>query len=49
MDGITVGRKVDLNAYNSYESLLRALEEMFQPSSNGNVSLFFAFLAFHNP
>ncbi|KAI5066833.1 hypothetical protein GOP47_0017361 [Adiantum capillus-veneris] len=33
MDGITVGRKVDLNAYNSYESLLRALEEMFQPST----------------
>ncbi|MCO5560098.1 hypothetical protein L7F22_013705 [Adiantum nelumboides] len=32
MDGITVGRKVDLNAYTSYESLLLALEEMFQPS-----------------
>ncbi|KAH7423497.1 hypothetical protein KP509_12G058100 [Ceratopteris richardii] len=34
MDGITVGRKVDLNAYSSYESLLQALEEMFQPSIN---------------
>lgn len=34
MDGMTVGRKVDLNAYTSYESLLRALEEMFQPSSS---------------
>ncbi|KAH7387065.1 hypothetical protein KP509_16G003300 [Ceratopteris richardii] len=34
MDGITVGRKVDLNAYNSYEGLLEALEEMFQPSNN---------------
>eukprot|EP00250_Pteridium_aquilinum_P013275 c21245_g2_i1 orf=376-1212(+) len=33
MDGITVGRKVDLNAYTSYESLLLALEEMFQPSN----------------
>lgn len=34
MDGITVGRKVDLNAYTSYETLLLALEEMFQPSSS---------------
>ncbi|MCO5562782.1 hypothetical protein L7F22_016414 [Adiantum nelumboides] len=33
MDGITVGRKVDLNTYTSYESLLLALEEMFQPST----------------
>ena len=37
MDGITVGRKVDLNAYTSYEGLLGALEEMFRPSSNGNI------------
>lgn len=36
MDGITVGRKVDLNAYSSYESLLRALEELFQPSTSGS-------------
>ncbi|KAI5067386.1 hypothetical protein GOP47_0017914 [Adiantum capillus-veneris] len=35
MDGMTVGRKVDLNAHSSYEGLLSALEEMFQPSSNG--------------
>ena len=35
MDGITVGRKVDLNAYTSYESLMQALEEMFQPSYSG--------------
>lgn len=34
MDGVTVGRKVDLNAHNSYEGLLSALEEMFQPSNN---------------
>ncbi|MCO5564877.1 hypothetical protein L7F22_018545 [Adiantum nelumboides] len=33
MDGVTVGRKIDLNAYNSYDGLLRALEEMFQPST----------------
>ncbi|MCO5562900.1 hypothetical protein L7F22_016536 [Adiantum nelumboides] len=35
MDGMTVGRKVDLNAHSSYEGLLLALEEMFQPSNNG--------------
>lgn len=35
MDGMTVGRKVDLNAHSSYEGLLSALEEMFQPSNNG--------------
>ncbi|KAI5074808.1 hypothetical protein GOP47_0010769 [Adiantum capillus-veneris] len=34
MDGVTVGRKVDLNAHNSYDGLLSALEEMFQPSNN---------------
>ena len=37
MDGITVGRKVDLNAYTSYESLMQALEEMFQPSYSGTL------------
>jgi hypothetical protein len=42
MDGITVGRKVDLNAYTSYETLMQALEEMFQPSYTGaQESLFF--------
>lgn len=35
MDGMTVGRKVDLNAHISYEGLLTALEEMFQPSNSG--------------
>ncbi|GMH02560.1 hypothetical protein Nepgr_004399 [Nepenthes gracilis] len=29
MDGIGIGRKVDLNAHSSYESLARTLEEMF--------------------
>ena len=33
MDGIAVGRKVDLNAYSSYERLLQGLEEMFQPTA----------------
>lgn len=41
MDGITVGRKVDLNAYNSYETLMQALEEMFQPSYTGAQESFF--------
>ncbi|KAH7420740.1 hypothetical protein KP509_13G020000 [Ceratopteris richardii] len=35
MDGMTVGRKVDLNAHSSYEGLLLALEDMFQPSNTG--------------
>lgn len=38
MDGMTVGRKVDLNAYKSYEGLLQALEEMFRPSYSGRES-----------
>ncbi|KAH7424308.1 hypothetical protein KP509_11G002000 [Ceratopteris richardii] len=35
MDGVTVGRKVDLNAYKSYDGLLGALEEMFRPLQSG--------------
>ena len=38
MDGIAVGRKLDLNAYSSYEGLLHALEDMFQPSNNGKLN-----------
>ncbi|XVF15242.1 hypothetical protein REPUB_Repub09cG0133900 [Reevesia pubescens] len=35
MDGIPIGKKVDLNAHSSYESLAQALEDMFlrSPSS----------------
>ncbi|XP_074279034.1 auxin-responsive protein IAA13-like isoform X2 [Silene latifolia] len=29
MDGVAIGRKVDLNAHSDYESLARALEDMF--------------------
>ena len=29
MDGVAIGRKVDLNAHPSYESLARTLEDMF--------------------
>lgn len=39
MDGVPIGRKVDLNAYTCYEGLLLALEEMFQPqgASQGSI------------
>eukprot|EP00249_Psilotum_nudum_P016207 c25717_g1_i1 orf=505-2601(-) len=37
MDGVPIGRKVDLNAYDSYEGLSNALEEMFQRSSGQGV------------
>ena len=29
MDGIPIGRKVDLNAHESYEKLAKTLEDMF--------------------
>ncbi|KAJ9547915.1 hypothetical protein OSB04_020458 [Centaurea solstitialis] len=32
MDGTLIGRKVDLNAHNSYETLARTLEDMFYGS-----------------
>lgn len=40
MDGIPIGRKVDLSIYRSYESLLAALEEMFYSPSSGNSAHF---------
>lgn len=36
MDGVPIGRKVDLNAHDSYETLALALEDMFQRLSNAN-------------
>ncbi|KAK6164413.1 hypothetical protein DH2020_001277 [Rehmannia glutinosa] len=33
MDGIPIGRKVDLNAHSCYETLARALDDMFRPSA----------------
>ncbi|KAI3449826.1 hypothetical protein Pfo_006491 [Paulownia fortunei] len=33
MDGIPIGRKVDLNAHSRYETLARALDDMFRPSA----------------
>ncbi|KAH7306244.1 hypothetical protein KP509_22G003500 [Ceratopteris richardii] len=49
MDGMTVGRKVDLNAYESYEGLLKALEEMFQPSQSARESDLKHFLLSNEP
>lgn len=33
MDGVPIGRKVDLNAHGCYETLAQALEEMFSRST----------------
>ncbi|KAH6766666.1 hypothetical protein C2S52_017649 [Perilla frutescens var. hirtella] len=33
MDGVPIGRKVDLNAHNCYEALARALDDMFLQSA----------------
>ena len=38
MDGMGIGRKIDLNAYQSYESLALDLEKMFQPTSQSEYS-----------
>ena len=46
MDGIAIGRKVDLGAHNSYETLAQALEDMFNErttviTGKGEFFLFF--------
>lgn len=33
MDGIPIGRKVDLSAHSSYETLAQTLEDMFNEST----------------
>ncbi|KAF3790923.1 Auxin-responsive protein [Nymphaea thermarum] len=41
MDGVPIGRKVDLNTHSCYESLANALEEMFKRrTTNGIVPVF---------
>lgn len=37
MDGIPIGRKIDLNAHKCYESLSNTLEEMFLKPKTGAV------------
>lgn len=45
MDGLPIGRKVDLSAHGSYESLAHTLEEMFdEPTAAGTFKSEFFFL-----
>jgi auxin-responsive protein IAA len=44
MDGLPIGRKVDLTTHNSYDKLKYALEDMFQQFI-GNASLHLAHFA----
>lgn len=41
MDGMLIGRKVDLNTHHSYESLARTLEDMF--GEKGKLCVFSSF------
>ncbi|KAH7422861.1 hypothetical protein KP509_12G029200 [Ceratopteris richardii] len=40
MDGVPIGRKIDLNLYGSYENLQKALEEMFYNHTSGGCRQF---------
>lgn len=48
MDGVPIGRKVDLNAHVSYETLAQALEDMFhRPSAISELPFhFFPFFSY---
>lgn len=37
MDGVPIGRKVDINAYDSYEKLSSAVDELFRGLLAGNI------------
>lgn len=37
MDGVPIGRKIDLNAYDSYEKLSSAVDELFRGLLAGNL------------
>ncbi|CAL9235378.1 unnamed protein product [Arabidopsis halleri] len=39
MDGVAIGRKVDLNAHSSYENLSQTLEDMFFRTNPGTIGL----------
>ncbi|CAA0823925.1 Auxin-responsive protein IAA13 [Striga hermonthica] len=41
MDGVAIGRKLDLSAHSCYETLARALDDMFKPRSNVEEQLVF--------
>ena len=40
MDGVPIGRKVDLNAYDSYEKLSSAVDELFRGLLAGTYTVF---------
>ena len=40
MDGVPIGRKVDLNAYDSYEKLSSAVDELFRGLLAGTSTVF---------
>jgi hypothetical protein len=46
MDGVPIGRKVDLKAYDTYEKLSSAVDELFRGLLAGSLHNFFLFL-FH--
>lgn len=37
MDGVPIGRKIDLNAYDSYEKLSSAVDELFRGLLAGKI------------
>ena len=49
IDGIAIGRKVDLNAHSCYEALAQTLEDMFfHPNINVNLHGEFSFFSVFN-
>jgi auxin-responsive protein IAA len=39
MDGVPIGRKVDINAYDSYEKLSSAVDDLFRGLLEGNIRM----------
>lgn len=46
MNGVPIGRKVDLNAYDSYEKLSTAVDELFRGLLAGLKSLHISFFCY---
>jgi len=40
MDGVPIGRKIDINAYESYEKLSSAVDDLFRGLLEGNILIF---------
>ena len=48
MDGVPIGRKIDLNAYDSYEKLSSGVDELFRGLLAGNLRKnFWGYPCFH--